>query len=153
MEHFLMVSADWRNKIRPTSVEPVNGAYADGLLDDQNPLGCARRRHHVAVDAFGFFCKPLQEGGCIIHLSASFGQRLAFLERDDGREVLPVHQDEFIPAVNDLGTLLGARLFPSRERPSGGVYRHAGLGHAKARQLSQDFSRGRIVESIRAMRS
>jgi len=76
-----------------------------------------------------------------------------FFERDDGRQILLVLRNEFIPATDDFGALLGARLHPALERAPGGIYRHSGLGYLKARQLARYFAGRRIAQSVRAVRS
>lgn len=62
----------------------------------------------LATGAGGFFGKPLDVAGGVLHLAAAFGRRLApALAADQAAQVVFVGQHQVVPALEDLGAALG----------------------------------------------
>ena len=120
-------------------------AHAHGLLGHHNALVTPGRRHGGAIDAAGFFCKPLHIGSCIGNLTTRLGQRLALLCRHDLRQIFLVGHQQLKPFVQHSRTLIGGLGLPLHKSTLCSIdgrlrFRLAQLGHGH-----QQFASSRVV--------
>ena len=98
------------------------------MLHHQDSAIGGRRRNGVAVDALGFFCEPLDEGGAVGDLAPALGERLALFPGHEDSEIFLVRHHQVEPATKDRRPLLGGGFPPALERGVGGVDGALGLG-------------------------
>jgi hypothetical protein len=128
------------------------GTHADGLAQRDDALRLLDARDHVAAHAAGFFGEPAHEAGGVVDLAARFGQRLAFLERDQRGQVVLVLQHQLVPAAQDLAARLGGAAAPGAERGLRSLDRAPRLALAAARQFGEQDAVGRVVQGMTAVR-
>lgn len=78
-------------------------AHAHRLLDSDHPVAGDRGRDRLAVDPRRLLAEPLEEVGRVRDLALGVGERLAVLQRYQGRQVLGVLVDQLVPPPEQLG--------------------------------------------------
>ena len=120
--------------------------HADGLLDHDQALVGLVAGDHVAIDALGFFGEPLDKGSGVDDFALGLGQRLALFEGHQAAEVVLVFDQQFEPAAQLVGALLGGECTPGWQGLVGGFDGAAGFRGAHLRHGAENLARGRVVD-------
>ena len=118
--------------------------HPDRFTSGQNTGARFNRRNDFPVGALGLLGKPLNEAGSVVHLTFSLFQRLALLGSHQPPEPAFVLDNQFIPAIEDRGTL-----FCRFRAPCGKGFRRGrnglfGFGFPCFRHFRDHLARGRV---------
>ena len=115
------------------------------MLEYQQAAAVVELRQGLAVNALGFFGKPLDKTGSVGHFALGLGKRFALLGGHDAGQVVLVGHDQIEPFAQNIGALFAR--FGAPGRPGGvgcgnGLF---GLRSAQIRNVRQFQSGGRVV--------
>ncbi len=121
-------------------------ADANGLLQDQQALVVVELRQGFAVDALGFFGKPLDEAGAIGDFAFGLGQGLALLGGHDAAEVVLIGHEQLEPFAQNAAALFGGFAAPGGPGGIGSGYRGLGILRAEVGDFGELGAGGRVMD-------
>ncbi len=120
-------------------------AHAHRLLEHQEAAAVVELRQGLAVDALGFFGKPLDKAGGVGHFALGFGKGFALLGGHDAGQIVLVGHDQIEPFAQNVGALFARFGAPCRPGGVGCGNRLFGLRSAQVGDLRQFSAGGRVV--------
>ena len=123
------------------------GADANRLAQQQQAAVVVKLRQGLAVDAFGFFGKPLHKAGAIGDFAFGLGQRLALFGGHDAPQVILIRHDQVIPLAQNDAALLGGFVAPGRPGGVGSRNGLFGLSRSQVRDVREVRASGRVSDS------
>jgi hypothetical protein len=111
----------------------------------------ARRtlRQHATVGATPLFRVPLEDVGGEARLPLRFGQRLAFFEHGDARDVIGALADEIRRLLQNLAALMRRHSAPLRERVLRGIECAIEVFGIRVRQIAERCAGGGADDGLR----
>ena len=119
-------------------------AHTDGLLDHHQAAVVVKLGQGFAVQALGFFGKPLHEARTIGYFALGFAKRLALLGGHDAPQVFLVGHEQVEPLAQDDAALFCGLGFPCRPSRVGGSDGFFGICGAQVGYVGQLAAIGRV---------